>query len=310
VSAIPLLGETMDYNLLKALTALVSSANVTKAAEKLHLSQPAASNALARLRSTMEDPILIRSGNAMTPTERAVQAAKEAELLIDKIENLFSPPKEFVPEISSHRFVLALTDYGMQTVAPTLLQALAKAGPNIELDIRLLDDKDSQASLSEALLNNEVDFLITPLIETPKAFSSMELFQDQFVTIAASQHSRVNQSLSEEQFLQEKHLLVSFSKDRHGIVDTALHKQSKKRTIAHTVSNFYSAALMVEKTDLLCTISGKIVDDLDEKFNIQVFDCPVNMPAFSIRMYWSRVQEKKPEHIWFIQFIKSIQTSL
>ena len=300
----------MDYNLLKALTALVSSANVTKAAEKLHLSQPAASNALARLRSTMEDPILIRSGNSMTPTGRAIEAAKQAELLIDKIESLFSPPNDFVPETSSHRFVLALTDYGMQTVGPTLLQELAKVGPNIELDIRLLGDKDSQASLSEALLNNEVDFLISRLIETPKAFNSMALFQDQFVTIASSQYSRIKQSLSEELFLQEKHLLVSFSGDRYGIVDAALHKQSKTRTIAHTVSNFYSAALMVEKTDLLCTMSGKIVADLNEKFNIQVFDCPVNMPAFSTRMYWSRVQEKKPEHVWFIQFLKSIQASL
>lgn len=300
----------MDYNLLKALTALVSTQNVTKAAEKLHLSQPAASNALARLRSTMGDPILIRSGNSMAATERAIEAAKQAETLIDKIESLFSQPTDFVPETSNHRFVIALSDYGMQTVAPILLQELAKVGPNIELDIRLLGDKDSQASLSKALLNNEVDFLISRVIETPKVFNSMGLFQDQFVTIASSEHSRAKQSLTEELFLQEKHVLVSFSGDRYGIVDAALDKKSKKRTIAHTVSNFYSAALMVEKTDLLCTMSGKIVADLQGKFNIQVFDCPINMPAFSTTMYWSRMQEKTPEHVWFIQFLKSIQTLL
>jgi len=300
----------MDYNLLKALTALVSTANVTKAAEKLHLSQPAASNALARLRSTMDDPILIRSGNSMMPTERAIEAAKQAETVIDKIERLFSHPKAFVPATAKHRFVIVLSDYGMQTVAPILLQELAKVAPNIELDIHLLGNKDSQATLSEALLNNEVDFLISKLIETPKAFNSMPLFKDQFVTIASAEHSSTKQTLTEELFLQEKHILVSFSGDRHGIVDTALDKQSKKRTIAHTVSNFYSAALMVEKTDLLCTISGKIVDDLNKKFNIQIFDCPINMPAFSTRMYWSRVQERTPEHVWFIQFLKSIQILL
>ncbi|MBD5769626.1 LysR family transcriptional regulator [Marinomonas colpomeniae] len=300
----------MDYNLLKALTALVSTSNVTRAAEKLHLSQPAASNALARLRTAMEDPILIRSGNAMIPTERAIHAAKEAELLIDKIEQLFSPPTAFIPETSNHRFVIALTDYGMQTVVPTLLQSLAKAAPNIELDIRLLGDKDSLASLSEALLNNEVDFLISRMIETPKAFNSIDLFQDQFVTIASSHHSRINKELSERLFLKEKHILVSFSGDRHGLVDAALKSQSKNRVIAHTVSNFYNAALMVEKTDLLCTVSEKVVGDLSEKFNIQTLPCPIVMPKFSVGMYWSRVQDKKPEHVWFIQFLKSIQTLL
>jgi len=300
----------MDYNLLKALIALVSTSNVTRAAEKLHLSQPAASNALARLRTAMEDPILIRAGNAMIPTERAIHAAKEAELLIDKIEQLFSPPIAFIPETSNHRFVIALTDYGMQTVVPTLLQSLTKVAPNIELDIRLLGDKDSQASLSEDLLNNEVDFLISRMIDTPKAFNGMTLFQDQFVTIASNQHSKINKALSEKSFLQEKHILVSFSGDRHGLVDAALKQQSKTRTITHTVSNFYNAALMVEKTDLLCTVSEKVVGDLSDRFNIQTLPCPIALPTFSVGMYWSRVQEKKPEHVWFIEFLKSIQTLL
>lgn len=297
----------MDYNLLKALTVLVSTSNVTRAAEKLHLSQPAASNALARLRETMQDPILVRSGNTMIPTERAINAAKEAQTLISKVEQLFAPPAEFNPATSNHRFTLALTDYGMQTLVPRLLQELTNAAPNIELDFRLLSEKDSQASISESLINNEIDFLISPIIKTPKAFNSTPLFRDEFVTIASSKHSKIQKTLSESTFLEEKHILVSFSGDRDGVVDAKLKNQGKQRIIAHTVNNFYNAALMVEKTDLLCTVSQRIANNLCEKFDIQILECPLTLPELSIGLHWSRVQETKPEYIWFIHFLKSMK---
>lgn len=295
----------MDYNLLKTLTALVSTSNVTQAAKQLHLSQPAASNALARLRQTMQDPILVRSGNTMIATERAINAAKEAQVLMDKIEQLFTPCEQFDPITSHHRFTLALTDYGMQTVVPSLLQALTQAAPNIELDFRLLNDKDTQRSVTSALINNEIDFLIAPIIQTPKAFNSLHLFDDHFVTIASRQHARVGQSLSIERFLDEKHILVSFSGDRDGLVDTTLKKQGQKRTIAHTVNNFYNAALMVEKTELLCTVSQKVAKNLNDKFDIQTVKCPIPLSPLSIGLHWSRVQETKPEHAWFISLLKS-----
>ena len=296
----------MDYNLLKALSALVSASNVTMAAEQLHLSQPAASNALARLRETMKDPILVRSGNTMIATERAIEAAKKAQELMVSIEHLFAPAKVFNPRTSHYRFTLALTDYGMQTLVPALLHTLAKTAPNIELDFHLLTDRDSQSSVTAALINRKIDFLIAPTLKTPKAFNSTHLFSDSFVTIASYDHSYIHQAITQNTYLKEKHILVSFSGDRDGVVDSTLKSQGKKRTIAHTVNNFYNAALMVEKTDLLCTVSKKIADTIKEKFDIQILKCPIELPELPIAMYWSRVQEAKPEHDWFIDLVKSV----
>ncbi|GAC17116.1 LysR family transcriptional regulator [Paraglaciecola arctica] len=297
----------MDYNLLKVLNAVVATGNVTRAAERLNLSQPATSNALARLRTAMDDPILIRSGNTMVPTARALQTAEQAELIASNIEQVFSPPPVFNPKTSSHRFTIALTDHGMQTVVPKLLQELANLAPNIKLDIRTLGEQDSLASISKALVNNDIDFLISRKTDTPKVFNNLDLFTDQFVTISSDTHPRINERLTKKMYLKEQHILVSFSGDRHGLVDAALGRENKSRNVAHTVNNFFSAALLIDKTDLLCTVSEKIAGNLTQKFNLQTFPCPVKIPEFKVAMYWSRAQEKKPEHHWFISFMANIK---
>jgi len=300
----------MDYNLLNVLVAVVEEENVSQAAERLNLSQPATSNALARLRTAMNDPVLIRSGNRMLPTPRAIQAALSASDLIKQIESVFDIPKPFDAATSGHRFKLALTDHGMQTVMPALLRKLADIAPSIELDIQTMGPTDNNQSIAQALETGELDFVISRAVITPQDFNSMVLFSDNFVTLMTSDHPRLKNRITKQQFLKEKHILVSFSGDRLGLIDAALNTENKQRVITHTVNNFLNAALMIEQTDLLCSVSQKVASSLVNRFNLTAIPCPVKVDDLVIALHWHRRNEQIPAQQWFVEVMKALKRDL
>ncbi len=227
----------VDLNLLVYLDALLRERNVTQAANKLNLSQPAMSNGLRRLRELFDDPLLVRTSEGMTPTERALELEPIVREVLSKVDHAVQPRKDFNAAESSRVFRIMASDYAESTLFPTVLGKLRELAPGITLDIMTPSD----VSFLD-VERGKVDMLINRFDSMPQSFHQIHLWNDSF-TCVLSPHNPVLEDWTLENYLLANHVWVSKTGmgvgvgvdpsdvQRLGWVDAALDKLGKKRQI-------------------------------------------------------------------------------
>ena len=224
--------QTFDLNLLRVLDALLRERNVSRAAERLALSQPAVSNALNRLRELLDDPLLVRAGRAMQPTPRALALEAPIRAALRQIEQSLGDGEGFDPGRSRQRFTVAVTDYVELICMPALMRRLSERAPGISIAIQHL----TPTLPAEALDKGELDLVLGRFENVPARFQRRHWASETLQLVARRQHPLLAQAPDLATFLELQHLWVHGGQTK-GMVDQWLGSQGLKRQVAYTTPN-------------------------------------------------------------------------
>ena len=302
----------VDLNLLVYLDVLLREKNVTRAAEELGISQPAMSNGLKRIRELFSDPILVRTSDGMTPTERAKELQPLIRSVINASEQVILPKSSFDPKSSNRIFRIMASDYGETTLIPVLLTELSKKAPTIRLDIMTPSD----VSFPD-VERGKVDLVINRFDNLPLSFHQSLLWNDGFSCVVNSKNP-IRKLWNLDTYLKAKHVWVSktgmgvgvgVSPDtfqKLGWVDDALEKIGKKRNISIFTRHYQAALILGGQENLIVTLPSKAAMQVQDNKSFSVLEPPFHIPKMQLKMLWSPLLQNDPGHKWMRQLIKSI----
>jgi DNA-binding transcriptional LysR family regulator len=307
MGAITVTDRGLDLNLLISLDALIEEANVTRAAARLNISQPALSAQLTRLRHLFGDPLLVPSetGRGMIPTTRAMALKDRLHVVLKDIESLVKQSAVFQPLTAERTFTVAANDNAIIMMGLDLIDRLARrGGPNIR--IRFRGSSDQATTLLE---RGDVDILIGVEKDIPRGMKATRLFTDRFLMAQRRGHPRGSSPLSLVEYCGLKHVLVSYSgPDFHGAIDDQLKALGKDRTVAVSVHQYHLAPMVVAGSDYVCTLPERFLSHF--AYHLDSFELPFEAPAFSLLAAWHPRSHADPAHIWLRDQLSEIARSL
>lgn len=286
--------QDYDLNLLVVLHVLLEERNVSGAAKRLGVAQSAASRSLARLRQQLGDELLVRTGRNMAPTPRA-EAMKEPlrKLLLDTGTLLFTA-REVDPATLTRTFRIASSDYPTVPLLPRLVAYLEERAPHVRIHSRPF-----RLDFDDDLTASEIDIVLTPKRDASAGIVWSPLLRDRFVTVGRRGHPRLADTLSLEDFLAERHVLVvPDDGSKTGAVDQALEAEGLSRTVVVRVTSTYAATQLVMSSDMLATLPWGMVATLPRE-HIWVFEPPVGLDPIRLHAGWHERLRYDPEHTWF-----------
>lgn len=284
--------RTLDLNLLKALDALLDERSVTRAADRLSLTQPAVSGMLNRLRESFDDPLFVRAQRGIVPTLRAEQLATPVKQLLADIEGMLQP-QTFDPLTASMTIRIASTDYALRAVVVPFLSALRKQAPNIRVSVQPVNHQELQSQLDRG----EIDLaLVTPEAVTP-GLRAIALFDESYVCVMRADHpDALKSTLSLDQFCALEHALVSPSGGGfHGVTDEALEKLGRSRRVTVSVTSFLVLPEILMRSDLIAVVPRRLAL---HNVGLRVLEPPVEIPGFGKTLTWHERTHRDAGHHW------------
>jgi DNA-binding transcriptional LysR family regulator len=291
--------RTFDLNLLRALDALLQETQVSAAARRLNLSQPATSAALARLRNALGDELLVRTGNGMERTALARELRPKVSRVLAEIEQTLSGREAFDPTDSDRCFRIAANDYAVVAVISPLLQQLQRGAPRIAVEILPFED-----NFDDRLAEGNYDVVVRDRWSLRSWRHSETLFQEQYVCVARRDHPRLSRKPTLDQFLTEGHILISPPGRPPGVVDMAIAPLNRARRVMVTLPHFLAAPVVISKRDYVMTIPRRIALQLSQIYDLRVFHPPVRLRGFDVVMAWHPRSEAEAGVIWLRQQVK------
>ncbi len=299
----------VDLNLLVYLDALLRERNVTQAANQLNLSQPAMSNGLRRLRDLFDDPLLVRTSDGMTPTERALELEPIVREVLTNIDRAVQPRSAFEPERASRVFRIMASDYAESTLLPTVLGKLRTLAPGLTLDIMTPSD----VSFLD-VERGKVDMVINRFDSMPQSFHQIHLWSDSFSCLLSPENPLL-QDFTLDNYLQANHIWVSKTGmgvgvgvdpddvQRLGWVDSALAKLGKKRQIRVFTRHYQAAMTLAEQNDLVVTLPTRAAMLKRDNPRVVLREPPLEIPALELKMAWSPLLQHNPANKWLRKLI-------
>ncbi len=297
-----------DLNLLVAFDLLMKERNVSRAAEKMFISQSAMSHVLQRLRQQLDDPLLLKTPAGMMPTERALALVEPVKQVLREVEVLIRGPERFDPATSQRRFVIAATDYIEALVLPKLVVRINQLAPGIDIHVKRTSTLFPAAPLEQG----ETDVLLgfEVMLQPPKPFICEKLFDDYMVCLARQGHPRVSANLSLDEYIALPHILVSRIGSSTGQVDAWLAEHGRERRVALTVSHFLSAPLIVSSTDMVLAYPRRTAEEFARHLPVQIVPLPIDLPYYNSVMVWHPLRDKEPAHHWLREQIHAVCAEL
>ncbi|HEY4542948.1 MAG TPA: LysR family transcriptional regulator [Noviherbaspirillum sp.] len=288
----------IDLNLLVAFTVLVAEAHVSRAAQRLGISQSSTSLALAKLRVMFKDPILVKAGNAMAPTERALRLLPQVEALLHEVEALVQDSAPFDPAKSKDRITMIITDYIDFVVMPRLMTELARQAPDISL--KLVGPNPMR--IGEVMSNGQVDVSITYFPVPPENVRVRPLFSDRMVAMARNEHPLFRETLTLEKFCAYGHVAIEPGEGAtmyNALVDNALRDTGLARRIVLSKPTFLGVPFVVAQTDLIAILPERVARQFTTLAPIRLFEPPMQMEPFNVVLMWHDRTHHSPLHQWF-----------
>jgi len=285
----------LDLNLLVTFDALMKERSVSRAARRVGLSQPATSNALARLRALFDDPLLVRHGNRMVPTERALALVGHVHTGLTHLSAALEGPRAFDPATARLVFNVSANDYACFVLLSQLVERLHRDAPGITLRVVPMN---GASPVRDRMDRGEVDLGFTLHSTLPDGVMHQELFDDGYVCLVRTGHPRVGRRLTLRQYVSLEHLLISPFGSMRGMVDTALTARSLERHIALYVPNFLLAPPILAQTDLITTIASRVGRAVAAPYALRVLAPPLRIRRFSMSMFWDPRHEHVAAHRW------------
>lgn len=298
----------IDLNLLAAFDALMSECNVTRAATRVGVSQPAMSAALSRLRKLLGDPLFLRSAEGLLPTPRARELAEPISQALRQLEATLVRKPDFVPGVAKLTINLGLSDYPAFVVLPALLEALAEQAPGISVNVHAFNDRDHAVDLLDA---GAIDVAIgVPPTHSDGRILTRPILRDEFVTIIASKHPAARRGMNMKTYLSLPHALASPEGQRHGLVDQALAQLGQQRTLALTLPHMFALPAIVARTGMTATVMKRVALQSPAGRELAFFPPPVTLPEIVFYLIWHRRSDGHQAQKWLRTLIESIALAL
>ncbi len=295
----------IDLNLLVALDALLTERNVTRAGERLCLSQSAMSGTLAKLRHIFNDELLVRVGRHLEPTVFAEEIAAPVRQCLQQLEDLLNAKRAFEPEAESRVFSIAASDYAVLLMLAPVVKRLEELAPRISVRFVKLD---SNAALR--LAEGDIDFSIMPESVEP-SLPSLNLFQDPWVCILWDRHQSIGAHLTFDEFMAQPHMAFYIGDEGHAsLADEHLVRMGYQRNIVATTESFTNAPFLLQGTTMLTMVPRRLAERLRESAHIRLLDIPIEVPPLAEKLVWNpRFTQSRP-HIWMRGLIAAIAATL
>ena len=297
--------RTLDLNLLRIFDEVMAERSLTRAARNLSLTQPAVSNALRRLRETLGDELVQRSGQGMAPTPKARAIWPAVREALAQLQSSLIP-NEFMPAEANTSFVLAMADATAAELMGNLGQALEKQAPNVSIRVLPLTTRDPRNMLNEGIADLALGYFPAVLADlTAKAqsgealaFEHHRLYDGEYVCVMRRQHPLAQKNISLKEFCNARHLLVSFSGRPYGFIDEALASIGKQRRVVMTVNQFFTAGRVVVNSDLLTVLPKHFVHTTGIAKELFMCELPFKVPTLHVDAVWHRRKHAQSEHRW------------
>ena len=282
----------LDLNLLVTLDALLAEHNVTRAAQRLHYSQPSVSVQLARLREILGDPLLLPGPRGMRPTARAEELREPLREALRALERAVSPSQPFDPAGSSHTWRVAAADYGESTIVLPALPGLRKAAPGARLAVLPL----LPSRIARQAEQGDIDLALHTADGAPPGLHRQALFAERYVLVSRAGHPRLKRRPTLAQFRELDYVLVSSEGGGfHGVTDQALAELGLKRRVVLSVPHFLYARSVVAATDLVAMLPSRLARGVA---GLQLFEPPLEVPGYEMVMLWHERSHRDPGHQW------------
>ncbi|ELY22586.1 LysR family transcriptional regulator [Vreelandella titanicae] len=291
-----------DLNLLLVFEALMRERHVTRAAETLHLSQPALSHALKRLRESLDDPLLVRTENGMQPTPRALALLPVVQQALAMLRQGLAPPAMFTPANSTRRFTLATTDYFEEVMYPLFLSQLLAYAPGISFSIELI----TPDVLSEGLEQRQIDMVVGLDSQSalPSGVIQTPWMDEELVCLAATHNDRVGDGLNIGQFANALHVeLADISGLRPSNIDSCLVQHGLTRRVISKNLNYIAAARVVALTEAIMTLPRQMAERFVAMLPVRLVEPPKELPALKMTLIQHGLYANDPANRWLYQVL-------
>jgi DNA-binding transcriptional LysR family regulator len=289
--------QDIDLNLLRVFDAVLRERAVTAAAARLGLTQPAVSNALARLRAVFGDALFVRTPAGMdaTPFARGVAAPVRQALAL--LESALAHGPGFDPAASTRAFRFYMSDLGQVEFLPALTERVQREAPGVRLEAANADLEHIGDALGAGALDLAVGFL--PALGPPVGRHG--LFRDPYVCLMRAGHPAVGGRLTKKKFLEASHVLVTYRGGGHRVIEEALERAGAARRVALRVPHFTVVPMVLERTDLILTLPSRVAKVYERQGRFKSLPPPVPIPPAEVAVHWHERFEADPGNRWLRQ---------
>jgi DNA-binding transcriptional LysR family regulator len=297
--------RTFDLNLLRVFDVVMAERSLTRAARHLSLTQPAVSNALRRLRDTLGDDLVVRHGQGMAPTPRALALWPTVREALRQLEASLAP-SSFEPATANTTFVLAMADATAAELMPGLIDILEREAPGVAIRVLPLTTRDPRRLLDEGVADLAVghfpsvlaDLVVRAQSDEAVAFAHQRLYDGQYVCVMRSGHPLARGPLTIDKFCAARHMLVSFSGRPYGFIDESLASLGKKRQVVLTVNQFFTAGRVVANSNLLTVLPQHFVSVTGIADQLVLRPLPFDVAPVHVDAVWHSRMEAQSAHRW------------
>ncbi|UCR84373.1 LysR family transcriptional regulator [Pseudomonas chlororaphis] len=289
----------LDINLLLTLDVLLAEHNVTRAAQRLNLSQPSVSVHLAKLREIFSDPLLLPGPRGMRPTARADELREPLRRALEALELAVSPASPFDPGAAANTWSVSASDYGESTVILPALAGLRAAAPGTRLAVLELEPGRLVRQAEQGI----IDLALHTSEDSPPGLRRRVLFSERYVLVGRAGHPRLQRRPSLAQFGKLEHVMVSPDGGGfHGVTDSTLGELGLTRRVVLSVPHFLFVLSALANTDLVAMLPSRLVRDNPA---LKVVEPPLEVPGYEMAMLWHERCHRDPAHQWLREFIVS-----
>lgn len=290
----------LEPRLLLAFVAISEECSVSRAAERLHITQQGMSGMLVRLRQQFDDPLFVRTPHGVSPTPYAETLYPKVVAAIEGLKSLIQT-EVFDPRKIETTFCIAANDYAISVIIPPLFGHLRNLSPNLKLCVVSLQVN----LLADQMRTGQIDLALTVPEFLPDNLHSKILFTDHYKCAFRKGHPLATKKMTVDEFCKVEHLLVAPNgKDMRSATDAILAQTGRSRTIAIAVPNFLVAETLLATTDLLGILPARLLDEISG--NLFVIEPPIEIPAFEIIYAWSTRVHAEPINVWIREILRML----
>ncbi len=294
--------KTGDLNLLAVFDAIMREGSVTRAADRLAMTQPAVSNAMARMRLAWNDPLFVKNGRGVVPTPQAVALWERVRPHLQGLREAVTP-EPFDAKASRRGFRIAAADVIVEMLWRPLRRRVERDAPGIDF----YAVPYTKLGADGLLMNGEVDAVIGPTMrDTPAQIHHTPLLCSYFACAMRKDHPLAGRPLSLEAYAAAEHLLVSLSGDPRGMVDDLLEQQGLRRRVSVTVNHFAAVPSLLRESDLICTVPFVVVAECSAVNDLFITRPPLDLSTKPLSLLWHERSERDPGHRWLREQIAGV----
>lgn len=294
--------KDIDLNLLVVFNQLLIERRVSRAAESLGLTQPAVSNALARLRKLLGDELFLRTSSGMAPTPFAEQLAEPVATALGLLHSAVNQRVQFDPATSERAFTIGMTDIGEIYFLPRLMEALAREAPKLAISTV----RNAAVNLRDAMEAGQVDLALGLLPQLKGGFFQRKLFSQRYVCLLRRGHRLDKRAITLKEFSSAEHVVVMSAGTGHGKVDELLERNGVARTIRLRLPHFVAVGHILAGSDMIATVPERFADTVCAPFRLVSVRHPATIPDIAISLFWHAKAHRDPANRWLRERILAL----